>query len=56
MENIEFENCVMCGKKTNIPVDTHISNRTNYIECVGQLCHNCACVLHKKIDMDNIEF
>lgn len=36
-----FETCVLCGKKTHIPVDTPITIRQGYIEGVGQLCAEC---------------
>ena len=37
----ELEKCVFCGKTTNVPVDTPIELRTNYIEGAGQLCARC---------------
>ena len=38
----EFENCVMCDKKTNVPKMLHIDFRTNYVEGAGQLCFECS--------------
>ncbi|WP_302823472.1 hypothetical protein [Eubacterium callanderi] len=40
-----FESCVLCGKKTHIPIDTPIAARQGYIEGTGQLCPTC----YKKI-------
>ncbi len=38
---IEYEDCVVCGDKTNVKVDTHIDFRHGYIEGSGQLCSRC---------------
>ncbi|WP_195539295.1 hypothetical protein [Eubacterium maltosivorans] len=40
-----FETCVLCGKKTHIPIDTPIAARQGYVEGSGQLCPAC----YKKI-------
>lgn len=40
-EKTEYERCVLCGKKTDIPTFIPIDNRKNYIAGVGQLCHDC---------------
>jgi len=37
----EFENCVLCGKETDVLKNTPIELRENYIECAGQLCRDC---------------
>ena len=37
----EFENCVLCGKETDVLKNTPIELRENYIECGGQLCAEC---------------
>ena len=37
----EFENCVLCGKETDVLKCTPIELRENYIECGGQLCAEC---------------
>ena len=37
----DYENCVICWKKTNILKKTHIENRQFYITSVGQLCEQC---------------
>ena len=37
----EFENCVLCGKTTEVLKSTPIELRENYIECGGQLCAEC---------------
>ena len=37
----ELEKCVFCGKTTNVPVDTPIELRQNYVEGAGQLCAKC---------------
>jgi hypothetical protein len=39
--NMPKEHCVMCGKETNVDVNTHVDLRSNYIEGVGQLCRQC---------------
>lgn len=44
-----FENCVLCGKQTYIPVNVPITARQGYIEGVGQLCVEC----NHKIKKDN---
>lgn len=36
-----LEECVLCGKTTIYPIDTHIDYRMDYVEGVGQLCHEC---------------
>ena len=38
----EMENCVSCGKETNIPKSMHIDYRRNYIQGAGQVCAKCA--------------
>lgn len=37
----EYEICVLCGKETNVPISTHIDERSNYIKGAGQLCPQC---------------
>lgn len=37
----DYEKCVCCGKRTNIPKYTHVSKRSYYIEGIGQLCNEC---------------
>ena len=36
-----YEECIMCGKTTDILVDTHIDFRYGYVEGAGQLCRKC---------------
>lgn len=36
-----FETCIMCGKTTDVLVDTHIDFRYGYVEGAGQLCRSC---------------
>ncbi len=38
----EYENCVLCGKRTEILRKTPTHSRENYIEGCGQLCPECA--------------
>ena len=38
----EYENCVLCGKRTEILRKTPTHSRENYIEDCGQLCPECA--------------
>lgn len=33
-----YDLCVICGKKTQYPTETHIDYRIGYIEGVGQTC------------------
>ena len=40
-EETIFEVCILCGKKTHIPIDTPIAARQGYIEGSGQLCPDC---------------
>lgn len=35
------EECVVCKCDTNIPVETHVEKRNNYIDGVGQTCSAC---------------
>lgn len=37
----EYENCVLCGKRTEILRKTPTHSRENYIEGCGQLCPEC---------------
>lgn len=36
-----FETCIMCGKTTDVLVDTHIDFRYGYVEGAGQCCRDC---------------
>lgn len=40
-ESNEYEDCILCGDKTNVLRSTHIDFRTGYIEGAGQLCSKC---------------
>ena len=42
MDHIIIDCCVLCGKETEYTKDTPISNRINYVETAGQLCHTCS--------------
>lgn len=35
------EICILCGKETNIDINTHIDLRYGYIEGAGQCCREC---------------
>jgi len=37
----EYEDCILCGDKTDVLRSTHIDFRTGYIEGAGQLCIKC---------------
>lgn len=39
-ENI-YETCVLCGKLTDVRIDTHIDYRYGYVEGSGQCCRTC---------------
>ena len=42
MENLDiYEDCIMCGKKTETLKTTHIDFRYGYVEGAGQLCRSC---------------
>lgn len=41
MKNSNYETCIICGKLTNIPVDTYIEYRYGYVEGAGQCCREC---------------
>jgi hypothetical protein len=40
-DDVQYDNCVICGKKTQYKTSTHIDIRTGYVEGVGQLCGTC---------------
>jgi hypothetical protein len=33
--------CIMCGKDTGVPFETHVDFRWGYVEGSGQLCPSC---------------
>ena len=35
------DRCVMCSKKTEYDIHTHIDLREHYIEGAGQMCNPC---------------
>ena len=37
----EKDKCVICGKETIYPKNTHIDMRVGYVEGAGQLCFEC---------------
>jgi len=39
--NNNFEECIICHCKTNIPVRMYIEEREYYVEGAGQLCPKC---------------
>jgi hypothetical protein len=38
--DLEYDNCVICGKQTPYTKNTHILDRINYVEGAGQMCVN----------------
>lgn len=36
-----YETCVMCGKLTDVLINTHIDYRYGYVEGCGQCCRDC---------------
>jgi hypothetical protein len=36
-----FETCVLCGKLTDVLINTHIDYRYGYVEGSGQCCRDC---------------
>ena len=47
---VQTEKCVVCGKDTGVPVDTHIDMRKTYDEGSGDLCADCFIDVYKKIN------
>ena len=41
LRNNICERCVLCGKKTDVPIDLPIDRRDCYVEGSGQLCRDC---------------
>lgn len=39
--NKETERCVVCKCDTEVPVETHVEKRNNYVYGVGQTCSTC---------------
>ena len=37
----EMEKCSLCDKETDVPKNTPIDLRKNYVEGAGQLCDGC---------------
>ena len=37
----EKDKCVMCWEDTEYDINTHIDNRSHYVEGGGQLCESC---------------
>ena len=35
------EICILCGKETNVDINTHIDHRYGYVEGAGQCCKEC---------------
>ena len=35
------EICILCGKETNVDINTHIDLRYGYVEGAGQCCREC---------------
>ena len=40
-ENKIHETCALCKTLTNVKIDSHVDNRTTYVEGAGQLCVDC---------------
>jgi hypothetical protein len=36
-----MEKCVICNIETDVPVDTPVDVRYNYVEGTGQFCKSC---------------
>jgi hypothetical protein len=47
------EICVLCGKETNIDINTHIDYRYGYVEGSGQCCKECYDRTTDKQNYDN---
>ena len=35
------EICILCGKETNVDINTHVDYRYGYVEGAGQCCKEC---------------
>ena len=40
-KKVGIENCVLCDKETDVPINLDINLRKNYVDGVGQLCPAC---------------
>jgi hypothetical protein len=40
-KEVEKEDCIYCGKETEVPVNTPVDLRENYVDGAGQLCPQC---------------
>jgi recombinational DNA repair protein (RecF pathway) len=45
---VNMEKCVTCGVETDVPIDTPVDVRYNYVEGAGQLCKSCWEKVYKK--------
>lgn len=46
------DKCVLCGNDTDVPKDTPIENRKEYVKGSGQLCRDCYFDIYIKSDSD----
>ncbi len=44
----KYEECVLCGEITNIPIDMPIYMRCNFVIGCGQLCTRCSHTLMRR--------
>ena len=52
-KQVETEKCVICGKDTGVPVDTHIDMRKTYVEGAGDMCATCFIDVYKKVSKND---
>lgn len=41
MSEVKKENCILCGKETDVPVNMPVDYRDGYVDGAGQLCKDC---------------
>ncbi len=46
--HIQFEKCVCCHARTDVPTELDIALRDCYVEGAGQLCRDCYYALYGK--------
>ncbi len=50
---VKFEECVLCHCKTDVPTNTPVAFRKNYVVGVGELCDKCYLEVYVKVDPYN---
>ena len=50
-----YERCVVCGARTDVPVDTPVGERKCYVPGGGQLCGKCCIELYGTDDLRSLQ-